>query len=199
MLVALFAAACNETNLPTAPLGPTPIPAGPVATLSGIVRDRASGAPFGPALVSCQTARQVVNMQTRNDLVGGYGFSGLKPGKAALQIYAQGQRAPQIFSVDLQEGANTFDPGIVVQHGQPATLSGFVTFADGRPSPAVYFACQGKWTRLADDGSYLLPGLESGTWDAAVSWGDYGANEFPLTITLGAGINLVNVTIPAVP
>jgi hypothetical protein len=167
----------------------TPTPAGP-ASLAGTVRD-AAGAPYGPAIVGTDFA----NVATKADPLGSYLLDRLPIGKAVIRVQAQGQRTPQTFEVVLAPGANSFDPRITVVHGQPATLSGVVAFASGRPSAQVVVSCQWKTALVAPDGTYTITGLESGTWDADVYW-DYGDFEFPWVATLAPGANIANRTIP---
>jgi hypothetical protein len=192
----LLGVACTETKTPTEPplVAVTPTPAGPAATLSGVVRDQ-SGAPY-PGIVSLQC--QTISADALREPVGAYTMLNLKPGTAVLNVFAQGQRTPQTFDLDLRAGDNRFDPRITILHGQPASMSGVVTFPVALTAGAAV-VCQTKFAAIAGDGSYTLAGLESGRWDASVIWPDPNypvlENDFSFTVTLNPGTNVMNVTV----
>jgi hypothetical protein len=196
--VALFGPACKEGKSPTEPAAavatptprPTPTPAGNTAILSGIVKDQ-SGAPYaGSAIVQCQSW----STGTRSSPVGYYELQGLRPGKAIVNVYAQGQNKPQSFDIELKTGANTMDPSIVIVHGEPALMSGVVKFTSGRSAGDVSIFCQGYSTKVAADGTYVFPGLTSGHWDVSLVW-DSWSGEYYGSVTLNPGTNNVNFSL----
>lgn len=103
----LLSASCDRRT----PVAPTPLPGSPGApTLSGVVRDRASGQPVAGVLVhTYQQTSQVYSQQTSSDAEGRYSVSTLIEGVTAW-VFARGGRRRQQCAVSVTpQGTATLD------------------------------------------------------------------------------------------
>jgi hypothetical protein len=172
-------AACDKVHSPTEPNQAYTPPA--PSSLSGTARDQ-NGVPYGGgATVNCQGKWVVA------DSTGRFQFLLLQPGKTQVLFTVPGRFAPQAFDVELSQGPNTRDFSIEVFHGEPATMSGTVrNYNNQPPPPNTTVTCQGKVAQVQADGTYFLPGLESGDWIAVAAIGSGDSSQQGVTLAAGS-------------
>jgi hypothetical protein len=168
--------------------------------LSGVVTD-SSGNVLAGATVT------VTNLADNSQTVlttaadGTYHDNGLQAGLIYSLSVSDANFASQTTQVSLAAGANKANFALVAQLTTPATMSGFVTDANGNGvSGATITVVQNGQTfstTTLSDGSYTLSGLAAGTDNVTVT--DPSFSALATQVTLSGGSNTEDFTLAALP
>lgn len=183
---AVLGLACTERT-PTEPavVAATPTPGAP-ASLSGLVTDE-NGVGRPGLFLTCQTLYTTTKV---SGPVGSYALGGLQSGATTLTIQQEGVRDPASFALTLAPGANEKNLMLARHHGEPASVTGVVTYG-GQVVPRATVILAGKTTITDAGGRYSLEGIETGYWSIDVEWAPY--YEVGFSLTLAPGPNVVDV------
>ncbi|HVT01831.1 MAG TPA: carboxypeptidase regulatory-like domain-containing protein [Thermoanaerobaculia bacterium] len=157
------------------------------ATLSGQVTS--SGTAVSGATVSAQGKTATTGTD------GNYSITGLNAGTTSVSVSKSGF-STVTQSVVLTDGANTLNVTLSGSGSGTTSLSGTITTSTGGALPGATITVQSKTATSANDGSYMISDLTTGT--ASVNVSKIGFQGQILTVTLATGANTLNASLVAI-